>query len=351
MKRKSRPVKQPEGVRAILDSAMVNWLVIGIGDITRRRVIPGILAEPRSVFHSVVTRTPAKGESYPGIQVYTSLEVALQDPVVDAVYVASPVVLHAQHTIAALRAGKNVLCEKPTAMNYPEAASMLAVAKESGRLFGVAFYRRHFPKLIRAKELIIQGAIGQVVLGEANWHGWLQTEARDWLRDPAIAGGGPLYDTGSHRIDAFNYLFGPPRQATGLRSNAVHHLGVEDSATAVIGYDGGVRAIVDVRWNSRVIRDQFRVIGTEGEINLDPLNGDELRLMSTSLARRESLPAHENVHHPIISNFVNAVLDGAPLTCTGEEAIRTDWVTGQVGYENGARVGIEPTLPLRENGF
>jgi predicted dehydrogenase len=309
---------------------MVNWLVIGIGDITRKRVIPGILAEPRSVFHSVVTRTPSKAATYPGVRAHTSLEEALLDPSINAVYVASPVVLHAEQTIAALRAGKHVLCEKPTAMNYPEAASMVAAAKENVRLLGVAFYRRNFPKLIRAKELIAQGAIGQVVSGEANYHGWLNTEEREWLRDPAMAGGGPLYDTGSHRIDAFNFLFGSPRQATGLRSNAVHPMGVEDSATVLIGYDRGVRAIVDVRWNSRVIEDQFRVIGTEGRINLDPLNGDALRLMTKSATRNECLPAHENVHYPIISNFVDAVLDGAPLTCAGEEAIRTDWVTAQV---------------------
>src|ERR1035437_8284120 len=97
---------------------MVNWLVIGIGDITRTRVIPAIVAEPRSVFQSVLTRTPEKSASYPRVRVHTSIEAALDDDETDAVYVASPVALHAPYTIAALRAGKHVLCEKPTAMNY-----------------------------------------------------------------------------------------------------------------------------------------------------------------------------------------------------------------------------------------
>lgn len=311
---------------------MVNWLVIGIGDITRKRVIPAILAEPRSVFQSVLTRTPEKAAAYPRVRVHTSIEAALDDDETDAVYVASPVALHAPYTIAALRAGKHVLCEKPTAMNYAEAESMVAAADDCQRLFGVAFFRRLFPKLIRAKQLIQEGVIGQPVLAEANNHGWLESEERGWLRDPVLAGGGPLYDTGSHRIDAFNFLFGQPVRATGFRSNAVHRLGVEDSATALVEYRGGLRGVIDVRWSSRIVRDQFRVIGTEGELDLNPLNGPGLRVatVSASPGREEQLPAHRNVHYPIVENFVNAVLDGTPLAAPGIEAIRTDWVTAAV---------------------
>ncbi len=258
------------------------------------------------------------------------METALQDRLIDAVYVASPVALHAPHTIAALKAGKHVLCEKPTAMNYREAESMVAVAKDSGQLFGVAFYRRLFPKLIRAKQLMAEGAIGQPVLVEANHHGWLESEDRGWLRDPALAGGGPLYDKGSHRVDAFNFLFGPPVCATGLCSNGAHQLDVEDSTTALIEYAGGVHGVIDVRWNSRIVRDQFRVVGTEGEMNLDPLNGPELQVITASGSRKELWPTHANVHYPILGNFVNAVIDGAPLACPGSEAIQVDWVTAQV---------------------
>ena len=309
---------------------MVNWLVIGIGDITRKRVIPAIQSEPRSVFHSVLTRSPEKAAAYPGVRVRTSITEALEDADVDAVYVASPVALHAPYTIAALKAGKHVLCEKPTAMNYAEAESMVVAANESGRLFGVAFYRRLFPKLIRAKQLLAEGAIGQAVLAEANHHGWLESEERGWLRDPALAGGGPLYDKGSHRIDAFNFLFGPPVRATGLHSNAVHQLALEDSTTALIEYAGGIHGVVDVRWNSRIVRDQFRIVGTEGELNLDPLNEPGMRIINASGSREELWPTHANVHYPIVHDFVNAVLDGSPLACPGSEAIQTDWVTGLV---------------------
>ena len=305
---------------------MVNWVVVGVGDITKKAVIPAIEAEERSVLYGVVTRDLRKAEAYPGVKAWETLDEALQDDKVDAVYVASPVFLHVSQTIAALRAGKHVVCEKPVAMNYAEASAMVEEAKRAGRLFGVAYYRRGYPKLQRAKELIASGAIGKPLFVEAVYHGWLESEERGWLRDPRVAGGGPLYDVASHRIDACNYLFGKPERAVGLRSNAVHELKVEDSATVLIGYAGGVHAVVDARWNSRVARDEFRVVGTEGEMVLTPLNGGSIRWPDGE----EELPTETLRHLPIIRNFVAAVLDGGSLMCAGDEAVWVDWVTEQV---------------------
>jgi len=316
---------------------MVRWLAIGIGDIARKRVLPAILAEPRSELYGVVTRDPAKAAPYAPARVFTSLDDALCDAAIDAVYVASPVALHAPQTIASLRAGKHVLGEKPAAMNYTEAQSIALAARASGKQWGIAYYRRLYPKLIRTRELIAAGAIGLPVIAEANCHGWLPAQERSWLWDPAMAGGGPLYDIASHRIDALNFLFGHPARATGLLSNAVHKLAVEDSATIVIDYPEGARGVVDVRWNSHIERDQFRVIGTDGEIGLDPLNGPLLRCGG----REENLPPHANLHYPAIENFVSALAEGRALMCPGEEAIWTDWVTEQVRKSETARAPLQ----------
>ncbi len=145
---------------------MLNWLVIGIGDITSKRVIPAILAERRSRLYAIVTRDPAKATAYPA-KVFTSLDHALQDASIDAVYVASPVFLHAPQTLAALAAGKHVLCEKPMAMNYAESRTMVEGASAAGKTLGVAYYRRFYPKLQRVRELLTQGIIGQPVLAWA----------------------------------------------------------------------------------------------------------------------------------------------------------------------------------------
>jgi len=322
---------------------MLNWLVIGVGDITSKRVLPAILAEERSRLVGIVTRDPAKAAPY-RIPAYTTLEAALRESEAEAVYVASPVFLHAPQSIAALETGRHVLCEKPMAMNLAEAERMVAAGRASGRAFGVAYYRRAYPKVHRAMELIRQGAIGQPVLAWATCHGGLVStdSQRAWLLDPAKAGGGPLYDIASHRIDLLNFLFGEPARAAGQLSNAIHPLAVEDSATVMIEYKNKVRAIVDVRWHSRIERDEFRIIGTEGEMDLTPLNGPALVYPSG----RESLPAHSNVHLPCVRNFVDAVLDGASLLSSGDTALWTDWVTAEAVATH--RAGRKPKNVLAE---
>ena len=180
---------------------MVNWLVIGIGDITRKRVLPAILAEPRSHLHAVSHARSAQGRGVSRCGRPSFASPGPQRPGIDAVYVASPVALHAEQTIAALRAGKQVLCEKPVALDLAQAEQMATVARNYGRLLGIAYYRRLYPKLLRAKHCCrrshwpARAGRGQLprLAGEPR--------AR-WLKDPALAGGGPLYDVGSHRIDA-----------------------------------------------------------------------------------------------------------------------------------------------------
>jgi len=304
---------------------MLNWVVIGIGDITSKRVIPAIQSETRSRLYGIVTRDPAKAAPY-NTRTFATLDQALGDSLVQAVYVATPVFLHAPETIQSLHAGKHVLCEKPMAMNQAEARTMVAAGEQSGKVFGVAYYRRLYPKLMRAKQLLEQGAIGQPVFAELTNHMWFDGRGeRSWLFDPAKAGGGPLLDIASHRIDVLNFLFGRPRRVAGQLSNAVHHYAVEDNASLMIEYENGVRALVDVRWHSKIRRDECRIRGTEGEIEMSPLNGPDL----TYPGGHEKLPPHPNLHFPLIANFVDALEGKAPLAAPGADAYLTDWVTEQ----------------------
>ncbi len=303
---------------------MLNWLVVGVGDITTKRVLPAILGEPRSRLAGIVTRDPGKALPY-GVPSWTNLADGLAHAGAEAVYIATPVFLHAQQSIESLRAGKHVLCEKPMAMNHAEALTMEGAAQESGKLLGISYYRRMYPKVDRAKELIAAGAIGRPVFGEASSHDWFYPGDgfRAWLVDPALSGGGPLFDIGSHRIDLMNYFLGRPERATGLVSTVVQPTIVEDNATVLIGYAQGVRAMVDVRWHSRVARDEFRIRGTEGEIDLTPLNGPSL----VYPGGREEVPAPSNLHYPCIEEFVTAAVGGEAFRSSAAEALWTDWVT------------------------
>jgi predicted dehydrogenase len=115
-------------------------------------------------------------------------------------------------------------------------------------------------------------------------------------------------------------------RASGYRSTLVHPIQVEDNATVMIEHAGGVRSVVDVRWHSRVARDEFRIRGTEGELDLTPLNGPEL----VHPGGTEQIPAPGNLHYPCVENFVSAVLDKSELRSSGATALLTEWVIGQV---------------------
>jgi len=311
----------------MMEPMALTWLVVGIGDISTKRVLPAILASPDSRLAGIVTRDAAKAARY-GVPSWESLEAALAACVAEAVYIATPVFVHAAQAIAALRAGRHVLCEKPMAMDYQQALTIEQAAEETGRTLGIAYYRRMYPKVERARELLARGAVGRPVFAEATSHDWFYPAgaAREWLLDPAKAGGGPLYDIACHRIDLMNCLFGRPLRATGYRSTLVHPIAVEDNATVLIEHDSGLRAMVDVRWHSRVARDEFRIRGTGGEMDLSPLNGPELVYPGGA----EQVPAAANLHYPCVEDFTRAVLEGRPPRSSGATALETEWVMGQV---------------------
>ncbi len=176
----------------------------------------------------------------------------------------------------------------------------------------------------RAKQLLESGAIGKPVIAELTCHAWFDGQgSRSWLVDPSKAGGGPLFDIASHRIDVLNFWFGQPQRVTGQLSNVVHHYPVEDNATVMIEYPHGVRGVVDVRWHSQIIRDECRIRGTDGEMEMSPLNGPDLMYPGA----RETLPADANLHFPMIENFVDAVEGKADLLASGASSFWTDWVT------------------------
>ncbi len=133
--------------------------------------------------------------------VYTRGEQMAADADIDAVYVATPVHLHAEHAIAALRAGKDVLVEKPMALDPANAQRMCRVAEETGRRLAVAYFRRFSPRFELAKQMITEGRFGQVTLVRIALHSWYGGRPGGWREQPALSGGGVLSDVGVHKFD------------------------------------------------------------------------------------------------------------------------------------------------------
>src|SRR5262249_2501097 len=143
---------------------------------------------------------------------YTDWHELVADPDIEAVYIATPVHLHAAQTIAAAEAGKHVLCEKPMALNVAECDRMIAAGQPHGVKLGIAYYRHFYPVLARCKELIAAGEIGQPILAQINafeYNDMQPGHPRYWFFTKAQAGGGPMMDFGCHRIEVLMNLFGP----------------------------------------------------------------------------------------------------------------------------------------------
>ena len=129
-----------------------------------------------------------------------------------------------------------------------------------------------------------------------------------------------------------SYFFGHPARVSCHLSTLVHSIPVEDNATIMVEFDKGVRGVIDVRWHSQATRDEFRIRGTLGELDLTPLNGPSI----VGPAGTEEFPPHENLHYPCIEDFVSAIVRGVQPRSSGATALITEWVM------NEARRGARP---------
>jgi predicted dehydrogenase len=248
----------------------------------------------------------------------------LDDAEVEAVYVATPVHLHAEQTIAAAEAGKHVLCEKPMALSVAECERMNAAAEANGVRLGVAYYRRFYPAVERVGEILRSGEIGAPVLAQLNAFERFEPGAdhpRRWLVDKSRAGGGPMFDFGCHRVEVLLNLFGDVARVKGLASNVLFAREVEDTACALLQFERGPQAVLSVTHAAREAQDTLEVFGSEGSVRVDVLNEGRLRIRSGAGERAETHPPHPNLHQPLIEDFARAVV--------GARAPRVDGRTGQ----------------------
>ena len=174
----------------------------------------------------------------------------LKDPEVDAVYLATPVRLHAEQAIAAAEAGKHVLCEKPMALDAAGCERMIAAARAHGVRLGVAYYRHHYPVIARLRELLASGEIGEPVLVQVQAFEPFDPgpdHPRAWLMRRSESGGGPMADFGCHRIEVLLDLLGPVAEVHGFPDNVRYQeREVEDTCVAHLRFRSGAVAVLAV---------------------------------------------------------------------------------------------------------
>ena len=234
------------------------------------------------------------------------------DEEIDAVYIATPVYLHAEQAITAAKAGKHVLCEKPMALHAKDCERMIETCKKHDVILGVAYYRHFYPVITRAREIISSGEIGKPAVVDIHAFEWFdrkQCEPRYWLLEKELSGGGPMMDFGCHRIEVLQHLFGDVKEMQSQIFNVYFKREVEDTAYISLFFENHTHAIIRVTHAAYEARDTLDIYGAEGTIHIPILNNGALVVKTEKGERIENHPPHQNVHQPLIEDFTNAVLE------------------------------------------
>jgi predicted dehydrogenase len=314
------------------DTGKLRWLVVGTGDIANKRVLPALDAEPRSRVAAVCDTVAARAQAAAaprGARVHTDLAEALRAPDLDAVYLCTPVSLHVPQAIAALRAGKHVLVEKPVALNHPEAQTLVAEAARSNRRCGVAYFRRFAPKYSMARDMLARGEFGKVVLVRMTYYSWFNPVPDDpkyWRVVPGRSGGGPISDMGTHMFDVLIGLFGMPETVFAKAGTLVQPYAVEDSSVAILTLPGGTQVLASFHWSSRTWSHEFEIVGAAARVRWHPYDGDTVLKTVGRDTVEVPAPNAKNVHEPLVADFVSAVLENREPAVTAAEAAKTNAV-------------------------
>ncbi len=309
----------------------MRWALIGAGLIANKRVCPAIISNPYSDLVLIVDKDISKAQTLSelyGCENYSSdFEDALKSKDIDAIYIATPVFLHAGQTIAAIRAGKHVICEKPLGLDFKSAFEVVMEAEKSRVKSTTAYFRRFYPKYRFTEELIKNQKLGKLLLVRICYHTWFEVEPDSpiyWRTKRKLAGGGIIADMGSHMFDVLIGLFGLPSGVFAKMRNIVFDYDVEDSSAILMEYENGPLITASFNWNSKTYAHEFEIIGTDAKVRWIPYDGDRILLITGNKTEEIDLPNNKNVHYPLIEDFVSSIIENREPVISMREAALTN---------------------------
>ncbi len=311
--------------------AAVRWLLVGAGDIARKRVAAALADAENSELVAVCDAVEENARALAGqrsvAEVFTDIDAALSQTSADSVYVATPVWLHVDHAVRAIEAGKHVLVEKPLGVDADTCSRAISAAEQSTTHAGCAYYRRTFPAYEQGREMIANGEFGRIVLLRMAYFSWFDPTPEDpkrWRVVRERSGGGPISDMGTHMFDVMIGLLGMPVKVHATCDNLVHDWDVEDTASVTMTLEGGAQVSASFSWGSKTWRHEFEIVGTEAKVYWHPYDsGEVVKTVGRDVETLDLAPA-ENVHQPIVEDFVQAVQEGRPPACPLPEAVKTN---------------------------
>lgn len=319
----------------------VNWGIIGCGDVTELKSGPAFNKVEGSKLVAVMRRDAAKAADYArrhGVpKWYSDAGQLINDPEVNAIYIATPPNTHSFYAIAAMKAGKPVYVEKPMARNYCECQEMIRVSEETGMPLFVAYYRRSLPAYLKVKELIDAGAIDKPLTVNIRLHKAFGQndqfpEKQHWHVKPEISGGGHFVDLASHQFDYLDFLFGPITQVKGIAKNQAGFYKAEDTVSAAFTFGSGVTGVGS--WcfvvSEAAEEDIIEITGEKGKISFPTFNSGDVKLITSSGMDSFSFHNPENISHYLIQQVVNELRGLGKCVSSGYSGARTNWVIGEI---------------------
>jgi len=309
------------------------WGIIGCGNVTERKSGPAFNKIPGSRLHAVMRRDAKKAEDYAQRhQVprwYINAEALINDPEINAVYVATPPAFHEEYTLAALRAGKDVYVEKPVTTSVASCKRMIKAAETMGRKLTVAHYRRALPYFRAIRQAIDDGEIGKVMLVrltmfQAHRTKLIAQTEHNWRVLPELSGGGLFFDLAPHQLDILIWMLGEPQSSTGIALNQAKLYPAEDTVTGIMQLPDNV--LFSGNWCFTVPeifkQDSCEIIGDKGSISF-PMFGNAFAIQNNQGARIQEFTHPEHIQQPMIGRVVSYFLDQGDNPCSCSEALKS----------------------------
>lgn len=317
----------------------ISWGIIGCGDVTEVKSGPAFNLVANSELRAVMRRDGKKAEDYAKrhgvLKWYSDASDLINDPEVNAIYIATPPAFHETYALQAFEAGKPVYVEKPMALDSIEATRMSKAAENCKIKISVAHYRRAQPKFKKILDLIKEKAVGDIHSVELQFRQAYQPGTEHtWRTNPAISGGGLFYDLAPHQLDLMLVFFGKPLDVSGSSLNRANLYEADDYASAAILFSNNIQFSGVWDFNARLEDeiDLCEIKGKNGSIRF-AVFGNLCEKVINGRTTQFEFDKLTHVQEPMIEQVVKYFLDDAPNPCPGDDGVEVmrmiDRITGK----------------------
>ncbi|MGF1635653.1 MAG: Gfo/Idh/MocA family protein [Cyclobacteriaceae bacterium] len=318
----------------------IKWGIIGCGDVTEVKSGPAFNLVPGSSVVAVMRRDATKAEDYAKRHAipkwYNDANRLIEDPEVNAIYVATPPDSHASYAIQTMRAGKPVYVEKPMARTGKECQEMLKVSQETGMPLLVAYYRRALPYFLKVKELVDERTIGELLSINITllWPPKPEELAGNagWRVNADISGGGHFHDLASHQFDLLDFIFGPIVKAQGISCNRAGLYTAADTVSASFMFENGLPGTGTWCFASPELahQEQAIILGTKGRITFSFFEANPVVLSLPSGEVTFAIEHPKHVQAPLIENVVKSLQGFETCVSTSASAARASAILDSI---------------------